>query len=131
MDDRLLRRCGASANYGCEDNREHGRVQRSDTEHNAGSLTRQSPKGKAKEAVSRIKEQIAAFARPAWVFPFQGRRMVIEKHYNAKQLIDMLGWTRFRVYRKWRDHPLVLKDGDFRSAFRLGTDRSRITRSGP
>ena len=36
----------------------------------------------------------------------------IEKHYNVKELIEMLGWTRHRIYRKWKNHPLVMRDGN-------------------
>ena len=38
--------------------------------------------------------------------------MLIEKHYNVKQLIEMLGWTRQRIYKKFRGHALVLKDAN-------------------
>jgi len=38
--------------------------------------------------------------------------MLIEKHYNVKQLCEMLGWTRHRVYRRFKGHPLVMKDGN-------------------
>ncbi len=38
--------------------------------------------------------------------------MLIEKHYNVKQLCEMLGWTRHRVYRRFKEHPLVMKDGN-------------------
>jgi hypothetical protein len=39
-------------------------------------------------------------------------RMLIEKHYNVKELCEMLGWTRHRVYRRFKGHPLVMKDGN-------------------
>ena len=38
--------------------------------------------------------------------------MLIEKHYNVKQLIETLGWTRQRIYKKFKKHPLVVKDGN-------------------
>jgi hypothetical protein len=37
---------------------------------------------------------------------------IIEKHYNVKELIAILGWTRQRVYRNFKHHPEVLRDAN-------------------
>jgi hypothetical protein len=38
--------------------------------------------------------------------------MAIPQHYNVKELVALLGWTRQRVYRKFKDNPLVMRDGN-------------------
>jgi hypothetical protein len=36
---------------------------------------------------------------------------VIEKHFQAKELVALLGWTRQRVSRRFKDHPRTVRDG--------------------
>jgi hypothetical protein len=36
---------------------------------------------------------------------------IIQDHYPAKKVAAILGWSRQRVYRKFKDHPEVMRDG--------------------
>jgi len=37
---------------------------------------------------------------------------IIQKHYNVKELVTILGWTRQRVYLRFKTHPEVIRDGN-------------------
>lgn len=35
----------------------------------------------------------------------------IEKYYTAKELVPLLSWTRQRISRHFKHHPLTVRDG--------------------
>jgi hypothetical protein len=37
---------------------------------------------------------------------------IIQKHYSVKELVSILGWTRQRIYLKFKNHPEVMRDGN-------------------